>query len=86
MDTLDYILKKYDITLTENQYIVPIGWSRWRAMPRLFRELGFTKGAEIGVFKGSFTLYLTLFNPKLHLFGIDSWTKYDGYNDNITAE
>ena len=85
METLDFILKRYNFTLTEGQFIAPVGRSRWHEMPELFKDLGFKKGVEVGVFKGSFSLALCKPNPDLHLIGVDSWMAYEGYNE-FTAE
>ncbi len=48
-------------------------------MPRLFRKLGFTLGAEIGVEIGTFSKHLCVDNPKLKLYSIDSWSAYKVY-------
>ena len=78
MDTLDRILNKYKLTGKEESPI-KLYCSRWRSMPRLFRRLGFTKGAEIGVEIGSFSKRLCLDNPNLKLYAIDSWSAYKVY-------
>jgi len=81
METLDFILKRYNITLTEGRFLVPVGRSRWRDMPALFKDLGFTKGVEVGVYRGKFTATLSAGNPDLFLIGVDAWTSYEGYLD-----
>ena len=43
----------------------------------LFKELGYTKGAEIGVLKGRFSERLLVQNDKLHLLCIDPWMPYN---------
>ncbi|MBI2405517.1 class I SAM-dependent methyltransferase [Candidatus Microgenomates bacterium] len=43
-------------------------------LARLFAELNFTKGAEIGVDIGSYSEVLCKANPKLHLYSIDPWS------------
>ena len=78
MDTLDRILNKYKLTGKEESPI-KLYCSRWRSMPRLFRNLGFTLGAEIGVEIGAFSKYLCQDNPKLKLYSIDSWSAYKDY-------
>lgn len=55
--------------------------SRWKDMATLFNELGFKRGAEIGVAKGDFTITLCRNMPGLELFAIDAWQTYDGYRD-----
>lgn len=48
-------------------------------LPALFRELGFTVGAEVGVMEGKYSEVLTRNYPELHLFCVDSWAEYRGY-------
>ncbi|MFA5830887.1 MAG: class I SAM-dependent methyltransferase [Candidatus Paceibacterota bacterium] len=81
MDTLDFILKRYNLTLNENQFLVPLRHSRWREMPLLFKDLGFTKGVEVGVYRGRFSTTLCAPNPDLALIGVDAWDAYDEYKD-----
>lgn len=45
-------------------------------LPSLFASLGFTRGAEIGVWKGEFSEQLCLANPDLHLLCVDPWAWY----------
>lgn len=80
MDTLKHILKKYDIDPNaESPILLNIG--RFKDVPRLFKELGFKVGAEIGVFDGSYSRYLLRYCPGLKLYAIDAWESYEGYND-----
>lgn len=46
--------------------------------PEMFRKLGFTKGAEIGVAEGVFSEALCKGIPDLELYCIDYWTPYRG--------
>lgn len=48
-------------------------------LPHLFRELGYTKGAEIGVMQGDYSQVLCKDYPELELFCVDAWQQYDGY-------
>lgn len=80
MNTLDYIIKKYNIDVNQEMPIkLEIG--RFKDIPRLFRELGFKKGAEIGVHEGSYARWLLKGIPGLHLIGVDLWESYRGYKD-----
>lgn len=85
MNTLDFILKKYKI---QDKGLIKLGCTRWGTLPKLFRELGFNVGAEIGVARGKFAKGLCEGNPSLKLFGIDAWKVYDGYTqtDGTTQE
>lgn len=51
-----------------------------------FKELGFTKGVEVGVEAGVFSEILCKGNPDMKLYGVDAWTAYTGYRDHVTHE
>ena len=51
-----------------------------------FKELGFTKGVEVGVERGYFSEILCKANPDLKLFCVDAWQVYDGYRDHTRQE
>ena len=73
VDTFQYIINKYKINVGR-QYIVDVpGIDGRKGLAELFAELGFNKGAEIGVFKGKYSQELLDANPNLHLYGVDPW-------------
>lgn len=82
MDTLKYIVEKFnlDISRVGNAHVDIPGQMR-DMLPGLFKELGFTNGAEVGVFKGDFAEKLCQGNPDLTLNCIDPWECIDGYDD-----
>ena len=84
MDTLEYILKKYN--LTQQKSPIDIMCGRWIGLTNLFAELNFNIGAEIGVEYGYFSEVLCKANPKLKLYCIDAWTTYNGWNDYTSQE
>lgn len=46
----------------------------------LFTELGFRRGAEVGVMKGEYSQVLLEACPNLHLICVDAWQAYEGYD------
>src|SRR3990167_1203230 len=46
-------------------------------LPKLFKELGFKVGVEVGVYKGGFTEILA--KTGLTIYGVDPWLAYDEY-------
>lgn len=56
-----------------------------RDLPALTRELGFTKGAEIGVWKGAFSASFCEANPNLHMLCVDPWQAYPAWLDTKNA-
>jgi len=80
METVKYICKKYNINLKKKSpFYIPCG--RRRDLPKLFNELGFKVGAEIGVLKGEWTEKLFDYIPDLKMYCIDKWKQYPTYRD-----
>lgn len=79
MDTLKHIADKYGVDITQPIIHLPIG--RFKDVPRLFKELGFKVGAEIGVFEGEYSRLLLRQIPDLKLYCVDLWQPYKGYKD-----
>ncbi len=63
---------------------IPLPMSR-SEFPQMFRELGFTTGAEIGVWKGAYSASLCKANPALHLLCVDPWLSYPAWLDTKNA-
>ena len=78
--TLDYILKKYKLD-PEQKSPLTLPISRFKGLPRLFKELGFKAGAEIGVLQGKYSKVLCRAIPELKLYSIDAWRDYRPYGD-----
>lgn len=73
--TLDYIANKYSLKIGRRDEIVTLPNIGRVQLAQLFAELGFKKGAEIGVLEGGYSEVLCQANPKLKLFCIDPWKK-----------
>ena len=54
--------------------------SRFDLAP-MFASSGFTRGAEIGVWKGAFSEALCKANPGLRLLCVDPWASYEAWRD-----
>lgn len=78
MNVLDYIIAKHHIDLDDESPHL-LSADRWDYLPALFRELGFTVGAEVGVEKGAFSRKLCEEVPNLKLYSIDAWLSYGWY-------
>ncbi len=80
MGTLDIFAKKFNIDLNQPSPIyIPIG--RYKNIPALFRDLNFKVGAEIGVYRGTYSRILLSRVPGLKLYCVDRWEPYEGYKD-----
>lgn len=80
MNTLEYIVKKFNVDLNkESPFWLP-QIDRLIDLPILFKELGFTTGAEIGVLDGNYSEILCKSNPNLKVYSVDAWEVYPLFN------
>lgn len=79
MNNYEYTLKKFDID-SEAKSPVSLQYKR-DELAKLFKELNFKSGAEIGVARGKFSAMVCEMNPNLKLYSIDPWIVYDGYDE-----
>ncbi len=75
METLKYICDKYKIDRNKESPF-NIDCCRINDLPVLFKELGFKRGAEIGVLKGKYSEKLCESNSELQVYSIDAWEFY----------
>jgi predicted O-methyltransferase YrrM len=85
MNTLNYIKKKFKLRYKVKMPIV-LPFTRLKGLPKLFRELGFKVGAEIGVSRGFYSKTLFLGIPRLKLYLIDPWETYGEYVEHHKPE
>ena len=78
MDTLDYIVDKFDLTLHRKGGTEISNVSR-TIMAQTLGELGFKEGAEIGTAEGDHAEVLCKNNPGVKLHCVDVWSPYPGY-------
>ena len=81
--SLSYVLDKWDIDQKQDLPIELPDESRV-TLAKLFAELGYRKGAEIGTGRGSFAITMSINNPGVKLYCVDSWSIYDGIHDYTT--
>ena len=79
MENLNYILSKYGVK--DQKSPIKLWCSRSGTLPKLFKELGFKIGTEVGVYKGRFSKTLVMNNPALKLYCVDPWKTYEGHQD-----
>lgn|SRR3990167_2466930 len=80
MNTLEYLVKKYDIDITQKSPIEIRGVGRLDLL-RWLRELNMKKGVEVGVEKGVYSHLICEINSQMTLWGVDPYEKYDGYRE-----
>lgn len=86
MSTLEFILDKYKLKAVVNGGPTEIPNAGRDDMARLFGELGFRRGAEIGVEQGLFSQVLCESIPGVELTCVDAWEAYAGYRDHVGVE
>jgi hypothetical protein len=72
------IRRKFRARGRGNNFLVPTRGTR-ETLAELFCDLGFNKGAEIGVRRGGYSMLLCQKNPSLELACIDPWAPYGGW-------
>jgi hypothetical protein len=85
----DYLIRKFSISPQRLRAPMPIELSSFHRndLAQLFAELGFKRGAEIGVAEGKFSQVLLEANPRWeHLLLIDPWHAYSGNPQNKSKE
>lgn len=85
--TLEYLYKKFNLQEPEGRHkSLEIKGSRDTTLPEIFSDLGFTKGAEIGVERAMYSKTLCTRIPNLTLYGIDPWMAYRGYREHVSQD
>lgn len=75
--TAQTLMRRYGVKSATSPVMLP-KMSR-NDLPALCKELGFTKGAEIGVWKGAFSAQFC--SPSLHMLCVDPWESYPAWLD-----
>jgi hypothetical protein len=81
-DRIDPIV--YLCTIQADPVLIP-GSTRI-TLARLFGQLGYRTGAEIGVGSGPYSEVICLHNPGVKLFAVDAWKPYPEYRDFTNAD
>jgi len=82
MNPVSYIVKKYNLKIGHetSKRAVTIPNVDRNDLAKLFAELGYKVGAEIGVQRGVYSEILCKANPNLKLFCVDPYLAYKGYD------
>ncbi|KKS77895.1 MAG: hypothetical protein UV74_C0002G0023 [Candidatus Woesebacteria bacterium GW2011_GWB1_43_14] len=76
--TIELIGKKFGVDVSTKSQVI-LGKINRTILTQTFAELGFNKGAEIGVAEGLYSKVLLDNIPGLKLYGVDIWSNYPGY-------
>lgn len=71
-----YILNKFNVNTHVLPVVINYNRSEWG---KLFNELGYKKGAEVGVYAGEYSETLCRDNPGVEHYAIDPWLAYPEY-------
>jgi len=86
VSALEYIKEKYDLNLNQHRMPIEIPNTNRKDLAKLFYELDYETGAEIGVERGNYSEILCKRNPNLHLYCIDAWECYPEYREHVSQE
>lgn len=81
-ENIDYILQKWDLTPARKGPTVIPAVGRVD-LARLFAELDFQAGAEIGVERALYSKVLCRENPQATVYGVDPWMAYPDYRTHV---
>lgn len=81
VDALAYLTSRFTLPLEAAEMPIEIPRVVRTDLGGILRDLGCTRGAEIGVWRGEFSEALCQANPALHLTCVDAWTPYWQYAD-----
>lgn len=84
MDTLKYIIDKYNLDITKKNPIEIPNVGR-DILGHWFKDLEFKNGVELGVERGMFSKILLDANPTMTLNCVDSWKYYSEYNARLNS-
>lgn len=80
--TLEHILAQYNVdNASESPILLP---NTRTDLAKLFAQLNFKTGAEIGVLAGTYSKILCENNPTVKLFCIDAWEIYDDLPEKVS--
>lgn len=85
MNTLDYITQKFNLKPGRSA-LIEIPNAGRDDLARLFHELDFRRGAEIGVEQGLYSQVLCAANPQAKIYGVDAWQAYRAYRDHVSQQ
>lgn len=85
MDTLDFIFDRWELDRSK-KYIHMKGYSREGTLAKLFKNLDFKLGCEVGVERARFSKILCKANPDLKLYGVDPWQFSTDYRQHVSQE
>lgn len=84
----DYLIRKFSISPQRLRGPMPIEVPQFHRndLAQLFAELGFRRGAEIGVAEGNYSEVLLKANPECELLLVDPWHAYSNNPQNKSEE
>lgn len=81
---LDYVVQKFGINLNAKHMPIEIPNTDRTTLSKLFHELDYKTGVEIGVEQGAYAERLCKDNPQAHIYGVDPWEHYSKYREHVS--
>jgi hypothetical protein len=86
LSELGIIYQKFGIQPTAEPLVKLRHFSRHGGLTKLWSELGYRIGAEIGTEQGKFAEEICRDNPGVRLYSVDPYLAYDRYADHVDQE
>lgn len=87
---IDYLISHYSVSLVDEQgkpVKMPIALNITRdELGKIFNQLTYRVGAEIGVERAVYSEILCKANPDMRLYGVDPLQPYQGYREHVSKE
>jgi hypothetical protein len=80
---IDFVLKKFGLEPARGHLPTIIPDIGRDGLARLFCEMKFESGVEVGVEKGLYSAVLASENPQAKIYGVDNWKVYSSYRDHV---
>jgi len=84
MNTLQFLKDKYQLKGNKAKY--ELYCRRKVSFPRLFNQLGYKVGVEVGVGQGRFTKEIAIQCPDMKIYGVDAWKLHFGLTHHETQD
>lgn len=83
---LQYVVNRFNLNLSGAKMPIEIPNTNRETLARLFAELRYGLGVEVGVERGKYSRVLLESNPGLKLWLVDPWQAYKGYREHVSQE
>ena len=81
MNTNQWLIERFNLHGEPDRLPIEIPGYRRELLGTIFKEIDYTIGAEIGVYRGDFAASILKDNPNMHYYCIDPWQDYKDFKE-----